>query len=138
VHHLKRNGAWVDYTGTASNHPLMNGAANIEQQTIKRRQGTTYGVALRGYDAKTHLWSIWWLDSRALSGPLDPPVRGRFVGGVGTFYSDETVNGKPHKTRYIWSHITARSARWEQAYSTDGGKTWETNWIMELARRPSG
>jgi hypothetical protein len=32
------------------------------------------------------------------------------------------------------SKITPNSAQWEQAFSEDGGKTWETNWIMELER----
>jgi hypothetical protein len=34
----------------------------------------------------------------------------------------------------MWSRITATSAHWEQALSSDGGKTWETNWIMEFQR----
>jgi hypothetical protein len=56
------------------------------------------------------------------------------VHGVGTFYADDTLRGKPIKVRFIWSHITPDSARWEQAYSADGGKTWETNWIQVVHR----
>jgi hypothetical protein len=52
----------------------------------------------------------------------------------GTFYGDTTIAGKPTRVRFVWSQITATSARWEQAYSTDAGKTWETNWIMEFRR----
>jgi hypothetical protein len=66
--------------------------------------------------------------------PVGPPVIGRFENGTGTFYSDDLVDGKPIRTRYIWGHITARSARWEQATSSDSGKSWETNWIMEFQR----
>jgi hypothetical protein len=91
-------------------------------------------VAPRAYDPKSGLWAIWWIDGRNPSGPLDPPVKGRFVHGVGTFYADDTLRGKPIKVRFIWSHITANSARWEQAYSADGGKTWETNWIQAVHR----
>ena len=59
---------------------------------------------------------------------------GRFVGGVGTFYNDDTLRGKPIKVRFIWSNITRNAAHWEQAYSPDGGKTWETNWISDFTR----
>ena len=68
--------------------------------------------------------------------PLDPPVKGHFVDGVGNFYSDDTLRGKTVRVRYTWSHITANSAQWEQAYSPDGGKTWETNWHMDFERVP--
>jgi hypothetical protein len=34
----------------------------------------------------------------------------------------------------VWSRITQRSCRWEQAMSLDGGKTWKTNWIMDFTR----
>jgi hypothetical protein len=60
--------------------------------------------------------------------------KGRFAKGLGTFYSDGEWNGKPVRTRYTWSAITAGAARWEQAFSYDAGKTWETNWVMEFRR----
>jgi hypothetical protein len=62
-------------------------------------------------------------------------VVGRFSGGRGEFYGDDTHEGTPIRVRYIWSDITPTSARWEQAFSVDGEKTWETNWIMEFTRR---
>lgn len=67
---------------------------------------------------------------------LDPPVKGRLVNSVGTFYADDTLCGKPIRMRFTWSQITPTSAQWEQAFSPDGGKTWETNWTMEFRRAP--
>lgn len=138
VHHrVKRPvGAqqWTEFDGTCSNRPLMNGYANVENHRFERAQGVSYGVALRAYDPKTAQWAIWWVDGRDPHGALDPPVKGRFDKGVGTFYVDSTLDGKPIRTRFLWSQITPTSARWEQAYSSDAGKTWETNWIMEFSR----
>ncbi|MEU7843738.1 hypothetical protein AB0B39_22585 [Micromonospora sp. NPDC049114] len=63
-----------------------------------------------------------------------PPMVGRFVDGVGRFYADDQHEGRPVRCRFIWSGITATTARWEQAFSVDGERTWETNWIMESTR----
>jgi hypothetical protein len=62
-------------------------------------------------------------------------LRGNFRDGIGTFVGDDTLDGRPIKTRVIWSRITPRSARWEQAASGDGGVTWETNWTSDFERR---
>ena len=97
--------------------------------------GAYRAIALRSYDSKTGEWAIWWLDGRYPAGPMDPPVQGHFETGVGTFYSDYMDHGKPMRVRFIWSHITPSSARWEQALSSDAGKTWKTNWVMEFRRR---
>ncbi len=42
--------------------------------------------------------------------------------------------GKPIRVRFIWSHITRTPASWEQPFSLDGGKTWETNWYTDFKR----
>lgn len=124
---------WVEVPGTVSHRALMGGRANAEEHTIDVPKGPNRAVALRSYDPKALRWHIWWLDGRA-PGVIDPPVQGRFENGVGTFYGDQTIDGKPVRVRFIWSRITATSARWEQAYSNDAGKTWDTNWIMEFTR----
>lgn len=127
---------WLDVTGTASHRHIMAGFANVEEHIIDAPRGTYRALAVRSYDPKALQWSIWWLDGRVPHGNLDPPVRGHFANGVGTFYGDTTINGKPVRVRFIWSQITGTSPRWEQAYSPDDGKTWETNWIMEFRRVP--
>ena len=137
VHHrVKRsgNGEWMEFDGTSSVRPLMDGSGNVEDNVFHKRDGTIYGVALRTYDRKTQQWAIWWVDGRDPHAALDPPTKGAFENGVGRFYSDGVLNGKPTRTRYVWSQITKTSAHWEQAYSTDEGKTWDTNWTMEFQR----
>src|SRR6266545_4859337 len=126
---------WADSTGTCDNRPLMNGWANVEEHLMNAPSGAFRAVGLRAFDPKTERWSIWWLDGRDPSGDIDPPVKGRFEKGVGTFFGEITLNGKPMRVRFIWSEITRTAARWEQAYSTDEGKTWETNWTMNFRRR---
>jgi hypothetical protein len=135
VHHrVKRAGDWIEFEGTCINRPLMAGSANVEDHTFDKQNGVTHGIGLRAFDPKTAQWAIWWVDSRDPFGALDPPVKGRFENGVGTFYSDGMIDGRAIRTRFIWSHITRTSARWEQAFSSDDGVTWETNWIMEFRR----
>ena len=135
VHHrVLKAGKWLEFDGTSSNRKVMDGWGNVEDNVLDSPTGAYHAVGLRSYDAKTGQWAIWWLDGRTPHGPLDPPVKGRFVNGVGDFYSDDTLDGKPIRVRYQWSNITASSARWEQAYSSDAGKTWATNWVMEFRR----
>lgn len=140
VHHrrlkerLAGSHEWVEFEGTCSMRPLMGGYSNVDDNVMNMPGGAYRGVGLRAYDPKTGQWAIWWLDSRMPFNPLDPPVKGRFENGVGTFYADDTLRGKPIRMRFIWSHITKTSAHWEQAFSPDGGKTWETNWLMEFER----
>ena len=79
-------------------------------------------------------WSIWWFDGRTPHGPVDPPMTATFKDGVGTFFADDTFEGKKIKVRFLWSRITPKSCRWEQAFSQDGGAIWETNWEMNCTR----
>lgn len=138
VHHrVKRAGngnQWLEFDGTCSAHGLMAGSANVEDHVFDKANGITRAVGLRAYDPKNASWAIWWIDGRNPHGALDPPMKGRFDKGTGTFYLDSTLDGKAVRTRFIWSLITPQSARWEQAYSYDAGKSWDTNWIMEFRR----
>jgi hypothetical protein len=140
VHHRKLKDRlagshdWIEFDGTCSMRPLMDGLSNVDDNVMNVPDAAYRGVGLRAYDPSTGLWAIWWLDSRLPNNPLDPPVRGRFENGVGTFYADDTLRGKPIRVRYTWSHITPNSAQWEQAFSPDGGTTWELNWHMDFER----
>jgi hypothetical protein len=142
VHHrrlkerLANSSEWVAFEGTCTMRPLMEGYGNVDDNFLDMPGNPYHGVGLRSYDTKTGDWAIWWVDSRMPHAPLDPPVKGHFVNGVGNFYSDDTLRGKTVRVRYTWSHITANSAQWEQAYSPDGGKTWEMNWHMDFERVP--
>ena len=131
---LANSHEWIEFEGTLVNQALMGGYSNVDDTVFEKPGAPFRGVALRSFDAKTQQWSIWWLDSRTPLGPVEPPMRGSFRDGVGTFYADETFQGKPVRTRFLWTKITPTSGHWEQAYSPDGGKTWETNWVQDIVR----
>jgi len=140
VHHrrlkerLAGNRDWIEFQGTSAAHKVMGGYALVDDNVLDLPAGAYRAAGLRSFDATTGVWSIWWLDGRTPLGPLDPPVRGRFQEGVGTFLADETFNGKPIRVRFTWSKITPTSAHWEQAFSPDAGASWETNWAMDFTR----
>lgn len=91
------------------------------------------GCSIRNLDLAAQRWTIHWTTSK--TGNLFSPVHGGFDGDRGEFYGTDVENGTRVLARFIWSGRTTGKPRWEQAFSTDGGRTWETNWIMEFARR---
>jgi hypothetical protein len=129
---------WDDFTGTSTLQKLMDGQANVDDNLINLPSGPYRAASLRSFDPNTRQWAIWWLDARDPHHPLDPPVVGSFSRNIGTFYADDTFKGHPIRVRYLWSDITPSSCHWEQAFSPDGGKTWETNWIMDFTRVQDG
>jgi hypothetical protein len=87
----------------------------------------------RLYNPDSHQWSIYLLDLD--KGTLGTPaVVGEFTGPRGEFYDQEEWKGRAILVRYVWSDLSPKSARMEQSFSPDGGKTWEVNWICELSR----
>lgn len=140
VHHrrlkerLADNHEWVEFEGTCAMRKLMDGWGNVDDNVLNMPDGAYRAIGLRAYDPKTAQWAIWWVDGRNPFGDLDPPVKGRFENGVGNFYSDDTLRGRKVRVRFTWSHITPTSAQWDQAFSPDDGKTWETNWHMDFER----
>ncbi len=124
---------WEEYDGATRCQPLLGGVANFND-SITHRNGASYRtVGLRAFDPKTGRWADWSLDARD---PLkiDEPGLGRFENGVGVFLSDDTENGKPIKVRGQFSSLSSTVAQWDQAFSPDGGRTWETNYVMRYTR----
>lgn len=124
---------WIDFDGTLVNWPVLGGRGNVGDNVMNFPGAPFRGVGIRALDPVTGEWLSWWLDGRSPAA-IAPPVRGGFAGGVGTFIGDDQFEGRPIRTRVLWSRITAISARWEQAFSTDGGQSWETNWISDFER----
>jgi hypothetical protein len=128
---LKGSTEWIEAEHTLSGRTHLNGLVSVDENHFAALGSS--GLTFRAYDVAAKEWVIHWIDSRY--GRLgDAPLRGRFTGGDGLFYADDEWEGTPIRCRYLWTGITAGSARWEQAFSTDGGATWETNAIWELSR----
>ncbi len=126
--------AWDSFDGTLLNWPVLGGHGNVGDNVMALPSGTVRGIGLRAYDPTAKQWLSWWLDGRTPS-TIEPPVRGRFADGVGTFIGNDTLDGRPIQTRVVWSRITPRSARWEQSCSSDGGASWELNWVSDFTRK---
>jgi len=120
---------WVESTATARCWNVFDGMGNVDEIRIP---GRPTGMSVRIYDETTKQWSIHW--AVAGSGLLGPPVVGSFTDGRGEFTGEDTHDGRPIRVRFIWSDITEKSARWEQAFSMDDGVTWEVNWVMSFTR----
>ena len=124
---------WQEFDGTAHNWPTLDGAGNVDDNLLELPAGTYRALSIRAFDPATSQWAIWWLDSRSPRGPLYPPMVGAFgEDGVGRFLADATHDGRPIVMRFLWTNSETRSPRWEQAFSTDGGETWEINWVMDF------
>ena len=123
---------WQEFPGVCEARPIVGGLGNVDDNAIALPAGAYRAATLRVFDPAAARWSIWWIDGRAPA--LQPPVHGRFTDGVGVFLGEDVLDGRPICVRFVWSDIGARSARWEQAFSADGGATWEANWIMNFVR----
>ncbi|GGW94387.1 hypothetical protein [Streptomyces lomondensis] len=130
---LDPDSGWDEFSGTSRCRPLFDGTANLDE--IDMPHLSAKGATLRLFDPETERWSLNWASS--ITGTLFPPVFGRFESGRGRFYGDDTHDGKDVRVRFVWSGISPTTARWEQAFSVDGGETWLTNWTMDFTR-PSG
>lgn len=121
---------WDEFEATCVARLLLDGMGN-EDEFRTDYKGGFIGMSFRFFDPEKKLWSIYWADTRRC-GELDPPVFGTFSGDTGVFEGEDIFKGRPILVRYLWSGVTTSTPRWEQAFSDDGGKTWETNWVMDF------
>jgi len=124
---------WVEFDGACTAQKLLGGSGNIDDNVVNLPGGAYRAISLRAFDEKTRSWAIWWLDARTPHA-LETPVIGSFENGIGTFLADDTLRDQPIKVRFRWSDITPTACHWEQAFSPDGGASWEVNWVMQFTR----
>ncbi|MBV9887404.1 MAG: hypothetical protein JO119_12735 [Acidobacteria bacterium] len=137
--HLKRlkkrlvgSTEWIELDGTVSCRKVLDGRAEVEEMDVATSDKSMHiqGLAVRLYNPQSHQWSIYW--ASASDGVMEPnPMVGQFTNGRGEFYNQQIYEGRAVYARFTWTGVTTNSPHFEQAFSVDGGKTWETNWITD-------
>jgi hypothetical protein len=135
VHPLAGSKEWVEYDGISVVTKVWNGKASLFELDISGPAGHIEGVGLRLYNPESRQWSLNWANSS--DGVINKPMIGEFKDGRGEFFDQEEFNSRMILARNGFSNITPNSSRFEQAFSNDGGKTWETNWVMTFTRQGS-
>ena len=123
---------WMELDGTSVVRKVWDGRANLGELNVSNPTIHLQGLSFRLYNPETQQWSIYWANAK--DGDLGKAMVGKFKNGRGEFYDQETYNGVAIFVRFIFSDITPTSFRLEQAFSADGGKTWEPNWVAFFSR----
>jgi hypothetical protein len=134
VHPLTASTTWATYDGTTVVRKLWNGRANLVELEVDGSAGHLELLSLRLYDPQSRHWSLNVASSSG--GTLGVPAIGEFKNGRGEFFDQETLNGRAILVRFVIFDITSNSCHFEQAFSDDGGKTWEVNWLATDTRVP--
>jgi hypothetical protein len=124
---------WTDFDADSVTQKVWGGRAEIEQFEASGSAGRIEGLTLRMYNPQMHRWRLYWANSK--DGAILDPQIGEFRGDHGEFYGTDFLKGKYIYVRFIWWPATAH---FEQAFSDDGGKTWEVNWITDQTRVKDG
>ena len=125
---------WAEYRGTSVVRPLLDGRANFVELKVEGQAGRIEGGSLRLYNPQSRQWSLNYASLG--NGLLTAPVYGGFDGrGRGAFFGQDTLGGRIILVRFIITPVSKDEIRFEQAYSADGGATWEMNWIATDTRR---
>jgi hypothetical protein len=126
-HPLTGSSTWVDYDGTSIVSKVLDGRANLVELRVEGAAGRIDAISLRLYNPQARQWSLNF--SNIAGGTLSQPTIGEFHDGRGEFYDQETLADRAIFVRFIITPIDKDTWRFEQAFSADGGKSWEANWI---------
>jgi hypothetical protein len=132
LHPLTGSKTWVEYDGTTVVRKVWDGRANLVELVADGPAGHFQGLNLRLYNPEAHQWSLNF--ANVAGGTLTQPTIGEFKNGRGEFYDQEPINGRAVLVRFVISQVSPDSCHFEQAFSADGGKTWEINWIADDSR----
>lgn len=130
---LTGSNEWTELKGTTVVRKVWDGRANLVELVAEGPKGRFEGLSLRLYNPQTRQWSLHFASSS--DGILAVPTLGEFKDGRGEFYAQERLNGRAILVRFVISPISADVCQFEQAFSDDGGKTWEVNWIATDTRK---
>src|ERR1044072_5284579 len=131
-HPLSGTTKWITYDGTSVVRKVWDGSANLVELVVDGPAGHIEGLSLRLYNPAAHQWSLNFANGAA--GVVSQPTIGEFKNGRGEFYDQKSFQGRAILVRNVFTAITPASYRFEQAFSDDGGKTWELNWIATDTR----
>jgi hypothetical protein len=129
---------WVEYKGTLVARKVWDGRAQLEELKADELKADGPGRRIEDlllflYNPQTRQWSL--NPAASNDGVMGPRLVGQFRNGRGEFYSIEpATQGRSVLVRQVWSDITPTSHRFEQAFSNDGGRTWEPNFVAQLTR----
>jgi len=125
--------SWTELDGTVVVRRLWNGRANLAEISTGGPSGKLEFLSLRLFNPQSHQWSLNFASSD--SGTLSTPMVGEFRNGRGEFYDQEPFKGRTIWVRFVFGDIASSSNRDEQAFSDDGGRSWEVNWINTSSRK---
>ena len=132
LHPLTGSTTWVEMEANVVIRKVWNGRANLMELEADTPTGHLEELNLRLYNPQSHRWSFNFATSN--DGTIAPPMIGGFNNGRGEFIDQESFNGKTILVRHVFTDISPNSHHFEQAFSGDGGKTWEPNFVATLTR----
>lgn len=134
THRLSGSRDWEDLNGVVVTKPIMDGKGNLSEMSADSATSSKHIqiIAVRLYNPASHQWSIYGASDK--SGVFDPPQVGQFEGKKGEFYAADTYEGRAILIRFVWTDLSPSRTHMEQAFSADGGKLWEVNWIYDGTR----
>ena len=132
-HPLTGSTTWVDYSGTLVARKVWDGRAQFEELEADGVTGRHIeDLLLFLYNPQSHQWSL--NPANSSDGAMGQSMTGEFKNGRGEFFDQEPFKGRMILVRQVWSDITPTSHHFEQSFSDDGGKTWESNFVANLTR----
>lgn len=133
LHPLTGSTTWTPLDGSVLVRRLWGGRANLAEIQTQGPSGHLQFLSLRLYNPQSQQWSMLFAHSKdgVLNGPA---LIGEFKDRRGVFYDQEPYQDRAILVRFTFRSLTADSSRDEQAFSADGGQTWEVNWINTQTR----
>lgn len=132
LHPLSGSTTWADMDGITVVKKIWDGRGNLAEYKAEGPAGHVELLSLRFYNPQAHQWNLAFATPN--NGTLSVPCIGEFRDGRGEFFDQEEFNGKSILVRFSIWRISSDTAQSEQAFSDDGGKTWEVNWINKYTR----